>query len=354
MNTKKKLNGKIAMIDKDKGFGSVIVENIFYSIQKKHTDKNVWEALEKGVHIEFDEFISTKNRCATNIQLYDEKVIEAKESTIKDITSTISHLDKTKGFGSASYNGKLYSIQKTHTDEAVWNQLEKDVPIIFDEFISTNNKYYAANIRLVSQPEEITQLENEKLISIDELVSSHGRFYDNWLQKMIQTTSENIPQLNETTSSEDFEDFTFTLLKLLGINDIYQFPRYNQAGKPDGIFKIGSLIVIYDCTLQKNFETNKDWQMENFAKKLTESKLKIDVRKEIDGETLQTRHTFDLTNLDKQLWVITRGKTREIETLERITIKEVGIDSLLNLLRHRLTKNYFDETRLVKELIDIH
>lgn len=275
MNTKKKLNGKIAMIDKDKGFGSVIVENIFYSIQKKHTDKNVWEALEKGVHIEFDEFISTKNRCATNI-------------------------------------------------------------------------------RLVSQPEEITQLENEKLISIDELVSSHGRFYDNWLQKMIKTISENIPQLNETTSPEDFEDFTFTLLKLLGINDIYQFPRYNQAGKPDGIFKIGSLIVIYDCTLQKNFETNKDWQMENFAKKLTESKLKIDVRKEIDGETLQTRHTFDLTNLDKQLWVITRGKTREIETLERITIKEVGIDSLLNLLRHRLTKNYFDETRLVKELIDIH
>ena len=143
------------------------------------------------------------------------------------------------------------------------------------------------------------------------------------------------------------------ILYLLGINEIYQFPRSNQAGKPDGIFRIGNLIVLYDCTLRKDFQSHKDWQIDNFTNRLKDSKISITYRKEIDGLTDNKKKTFQLTNLTKHAWIITRGKTEEVDCVDDVCVKEICLESLLQLLESRLMKNYFNEESLVKALTDI-
>ena len=69
----------------------------------------------------------------------------------------------------------------------------------------------------------------------------------------------------ETVSDPfEFEDLVFNLLRLIGINKIYQYDSNNAAGRADGVFISGNLAVIYDCTLSTKFEENKKDQIFNY------------------------------------------------------------------------------------------
>ncbi|WP_293156891.1 MULTISPECIES: cold shock domain-containing protein [unclassified Microcoleus] len=86
---------------------------------------------------------------------------------------------------------------------------------------------------------------------------------------------EQFKRIVHTTSSSEFEDLIFLLLKILGIHYLYQYDKRNQAGRADGFFIIGNLAVMYDCTLRDGFEEYKKDQIENYINKLEQAQLTL-------------------------------------------------------------------------------
>lgn len=125
-----------------------------------------------------------------------------------------------------------------------------------------------------------------------------------------------------------FEDETFKLLKLLGINNVFKFA--NQRGEADGFFKFENLAVIYDTTLEDDFEHKKKTQMENFCSQLQAGSIFIN-----DQNTIQTFH-----DCQKQVWIITRGSTRILSKFNNILIKEIAIQDLMELYIERLDSQF--------------
>ncbi|MDP3103089.1 MAG: hypothetical protein Q8M95_00605 [Candidatus Methanoperedens sp.] len=144
-------------------------------------------------------------------------------------------------------------------------------------------------------------------------------------------------KLKTTNDWNEFEDLTFLLLKLLGIHDIYKYESKEQAGKADGFFIFKRLAVLYDCTLTRDFKERKKQQIENFVNKLNTGKLEYQ-----GGEKTLSIHY-------KQVWIITRGSSQEIMTVNDIIVKEVSIDKIIQTYRNRLENN-IDETALENKL----
>ena len=89
--------------------------------------------------------------------------------------------------------------------------------------------------------------------------------------------------LLHTENWSDFEDYTYYLLRLLGIHAVYKIDRRRQRGKADGFFKFKGLAVIYDCTLeQEQREENKSQQIYNYCKQLETGMI------ELDGKATET------------------------------------------------------------------
>lgn len=134
---------------------------------------------------------------------------------------------------------------------------------------------------------------------------------------------------------------------MLGINRIYWYrEKKNQAGKADGIFKIDNLVVIYDCTLKDEWREKKKKQIENYAKQVAEEKYVID---EINEE-------IEIGNSNREVWIITRKHDKEIkptkeEKGKRIFIKEISINTLVNLYYERLfSEKPFTEEEMAEKL----
>ena len=128
-----------------------------------------------------------------------------------------------------------------------------------------------------------------------------------------------------TNNWNEFEEYSFYLLKLLGINEIIRF--HGQRGQPDGFFILGTLAVIYDATLEKDFERKKKQQIENFCNMLKSGKINIDERE------------YHISAHKKQVWIITRGISRKIKELDEIVVKEISVDDLLEVYFERLVNN---------------
>ncbi|MGL5132429.1 MAG: hypothetical protein ACRC78_07875, partial [Planktothrix sp.] len=130
----------------------------------------------------------------------------------------------------------------------------------------------------------------------------------------------------------------YYLLKLLGIETVYNFGGERQAGKADGFFKIGNLAVIYDCTLDfQNIENSKSEQINNYCNKLKQGSI------ELSGRT-----TEEFYNHHKQVWIITRGTTRQIKLVNSIEVKEVAINNIMYLYQERLTSNMNNQSLEIK------
>lgn len=94
-----------------------------------------------------------------------------------------------------------------------------------------------------------------------------------------------VRQIENITDPIAFEDSVFNLLKIIGLNKIFQFDRENQAGKADGFFIIENLAVMYDCTLKSDYEAFKEEQIENYINQLNyKAHLTFNTKKWMDQQ----------------------------------------------------------------------
>ncbi len=141
-------------------------------------------------------------------------------------------------------------------------------------------------------------------------------------------------KLHKTGDWQEFEKYTYYLLKLLGVEAAYNFLGERQAGKADGFFKFGSLAVIYDCTLEKSsFEDSKREQINNYCNRLKQGSIQV-----------FENTTEEFYNHHKQVWIITRGVTRRIKIVNTIEVKEISIQDLTGLYQERLTTTMNNQT----------
>jgi cold shock CspA family protein len=154
---------------------------------------------------------------------------------------------------------------------------------------------------------------------------------------------------NHKTLSDpaEFEDYTFMILRLLGIHSLYQYDKKNQAGRADGFFIIGSLAVMYDCTLRNTFEEHKKEQIENYVNKLKNSQITIDFRL-TNGDI--RKKTLQIQGKNCQVGIITKNNTRELYDVDGIRVKEVAVQDLMNVFNKRLYSDAFEEDELSANL----
>lgn len=141
--------------------------------------------------------------------------------------------------------------------------------------------------------------------------------------------SEFFKQIEDTQDWGKFEELVYYLLKLIGITTIYRNPSQRQQGLPDGYFKIGNLIVIYDCTLSEDFENKKATQIDNYIHQIRQSSIKITSRGDTEIE-------LNTTNCKKQVWIITKKQSKKIKSYEDVLVKAISVNSLKNFFVKRL------------------
>lgn len=135
--------------------------------------------------------------------------------------------------------------------------------------------------------------------------------------------------LRNTRDFREFENYVATLLRVLGLNEVYTNPPQRQAGLPDGFFKIRNIEVIYDAKLNENYLNNCDQQINNYCFQLSEGSVNfadINIRLNPDN--------------DKFVWIITRGETGYIKTMNNAIIKEVSINTLIKLYNKKLNEGF--------------
>ena len=103
-------------------------------------------------------------------------------------------------------------------------------------------------------------------------------------------------------------------------------------------FKFGNLAVIYDCTLDaRDFEEKKREQIINYCNRLKQGSI------ELSSEATEEFHTHH-----KQVWIITRGKSRRIKVVNDIVVKEVAVQDIMNVYQERLKNMLSDESLEIK------
>jgi len=81
--------------------------------------------------------------------------------------------------------------------------------------------------------------------------------------------------------------------------------------------------VLYDCTLDPEFEASKAIQIENFCDQLKKGKIQY------GGKEINIR------DLRKSVWIVTKRPSRErtVRQIDDILVKEVPITKIIQLYR---------------------
>jgi len=138
--------------------------------------------------------------------------------------------------------------------------------------------------------------------------------------------------LKTTTDWKIFEDNTYYLLKVIGIHNLYKYHRSDQRGKSDGFFIFKNLAVVFDMTLEQNYQEPKREQIFNFCSQLQRGEIR---------HNNQIHRTGEKT---KQVWIITKGADYQpLERVEDVSVKEIHINDLINLYRKRIIDNLNEE-----------
>ncbi len=165
-------------------------------------------------------------------------------------------------------------------------------------------------------------------------------------QPVILSASELRPpffDLFPKCSWQDFETYTYYLIRLLGIHQAGKFPSEAQAGKADGFFRIRGLIVMWDATIKTDFKDWKSEQIRNFCSKLFHENL-LDLPK---------IETVDFSQYDKQVWIVIRSEqSYSINTIDGFLVKKVSVRDLIEIYEARL-RDGFDERNLATKLSNI-
>ncbi|MGI0483610.1 hypothetical protein ACN4EE_22865 [Geminocystis sp. CENA526] len=204
--------------------------------------------------------------------------------------------------------------------------------IIIDQRKKVGDEFIGAKIRVFEDEmsEFLRIFDDLVCFALNQKLSKNTNIIENKIEENNNSLDLNPPffcKLVSTQNWQEFEKYTYSLLKLLGINKIYSFLGQIQAGKADGFFKIGNLAVIYDCTLRiSNIEQNKYEQINNYCNQLEQGSIHIsDKIKE------------EFINYNKQVWIITQGTSKHIKTINNIKIKEVSVKDLIKIYEEYLT-----------------
>ncbi len=303
------------------------------------------EDLERGNLVEFT--VKEWNRKDGTV----EKIADQVRLVIEDIrlTGVINWLNQQERKGFIRPDIPLKNQDKDllffqhDLEEVTINNLCKGdrVEFILINIIRSNGRLVKAarQIRLLSKnlPKTPEYLNNIYTCDIDNLN----------VKDVKEKISSSLGNSMKISDSAEFEDYVFMLLRLLGIHNLYQYDKKNQAGRADGFFIIGSLAVMYDCTLRKNFDEHKREQIENYVNKLKNSQMTIDVRLTDGGGRKKTLHIQGKT---RQVWIITQEKTRELYDVDGIRIKEISIQDLIQIFNKRLYSDAFEEDELSAHL----
>jgi len=148
-------------------------------------------------------------------------------------------------------------------------------------------------------------------------------------------------ELLSTANWETFERQTYYLIRCMGLHTTHAFRMREQKGRADGFFKLGNLAVLYDCTLERNFEKSKSAQIENYCQQLKKGTIEYDDKR------------IDIQNCKKSVWVIMQeGERRILKEIDKIQIKAVSIREMIRIYRKRIVED-MDEIELEKELENI-
>lgn len=148
-------------------------------------------------------------------------------------------------------------------------------------------------------------------------------------------------ELKMTNDWRTFEEYTYYLIRCLGVHISHRFGFKKQKGKADGFFKFRNFAVLYDCTLDLNFEKSKNTQIENFCDQMKKGIIEYN------------RKRINISNCNKKVWIITRTRnTRLIKEIDEIDVKEVSIEKIIELYRKRI-KEDIDENIFEEELRSI-
>ena len=143
-----------------------------------------------------------------------------------------------------------------------------------------------------------------------------------------------VTEISKNNRTETTKVFVNNLIEnLLGVEELYQYPRDKQAGRADGIIKAVGLDILYDCTLREDFENYKEMQIDNYVRQINQNTIKVE------------KVSVSLGSPKKQVWIITKGEkseTRSLEEKEKVKIKEINIEDLIELLSLKITNSKMD------------
>jgi cold shock CspA family protein len=238
------------------------------------------------------------------------------------------------GFIEQADDSEIYFTKKD-LHGVTFEELTKGDAVSFEVGIKDDGKTFAANIQKIKASVVI----NANVI----------RSPSEQVKKLVVISLER--ELANIKTGLEFEKFAFLVLRLLGIHTLYQYDPKQQAGRADGFFICDRLAVMYDCTLKQEFEEIKQDQIENYVNKMRQSSITIDVK---TGDKTSLKQTHDIQSKTRQVWIITKNTTHDLQETEGVTVREVSVDDLVDLLEIKLNANNFKESDLVKYLLDMN
>ncbi|HRK00815.1 MAG TPA: hypothetical protein PL089_14490 [Ignavibacteria bacterium] len=263
--------------------------------------KNHWDKI-AGNRTRYDTYMFRNGMNSTQF-------IENETTIFIKLSDTAPHVPETAWSGSVNNISEING--KVHFTVNIVNRIE--IPESYKQLSS--GWYFYPDTRIVA-PSEKTEKPNEL----------RPKFFDT------------IVSITEFTQ---FENLVNVLLRYIGINDVYPFNQLKQAGRADGFFKIKNLLVMYDATLNTNFEPDKNQQIRNYVSNLNSGNISY-------GEL-----NFTTTSLEKQVWIITRGKTRRINIIDDIVIKEVSVETLIQIFLEKVQDFTINETEFTNILRNV-
>ena len=305
--------GKIKSLNLEKKTGSIEKignegEKDFYFVEKELKGVK-FEKLKEGQIVSFEPNISEKGNYANKIYTR--------------IISKIKSLDfeKKRGYiekGNSDFEKDFYFVEK-ELKGIKFEKLKEGQTVLFEPNISEKGSY--AN-------------------KIEVYVSNEKNFVKKLSEEIVDVLNQKVDKIDDPAV---FEDFCFTVFKLLGIETVYQYPRKNQGGRADGLFKYNSLEVIYDCTLNEDYngkEHDKKEQITNYTESINRTQTTIGDR------TIKFN-----SNNEKQVWIITKGETKKISQIENVKVIEVDIRDIISIYGKKISE--LEYTRLQKDLLDL-
>lgn len=264
-------------------------------------------------------------------------------SQIKSIFKDKNNEDAYYGFIRALDEKNDYYFTKKDFDNLPMDEIAIGMRVTFTDNNKDSGQRYAMNIKII----------NKQNIEIEENHSHDDKSLQNKIDAQDYKTLliNSVQQIKYINDSIAFEDSVFNLLKVIGLNKIFQFDRDNQAGKADGFFIIENLAVMYDCTLQRDYESFQEEQIENYINKLSQkAQLTFNTKKSDGGITPKT---IPLTGKSKQVWIITKGESKELSDFDNVKVKEISIYDLCEIYKKRLSDITYDNEKLVNDFIYI-